>query len=250
MAAFMPQEVHAALARAASSEFMKVTILTSRPVMEVWHLAGFDSHPIPLDIVGLCGAERMGADGSYRLDSRPSVWAEAREGVRRVLHGLGIEESVPVEEKQTAITIHYRGSDLTAEQLSRLERDLSYMAKNLEWSWDSGKAVIELRPKSLNKGAALSEILGRVAVTTAVYAGDDRVDSAAFRALEEWKRQGFGRQSIGVLIEDDETGQAMGPVDVKLSGPSELAGWIVELTDGVSDVRGGSPFHLRRLTGD
>jgi trehalose 6-phosphate phosphatase len=87
--------------------------------------------------------------------------------------------------------------------------------------------VLEVRPPvRIDKGAGLSAFLSEEAVDTALYAGDDRTDLDAFRALAELAQGGRLKRVIRVGVHSDE-------------GPEEITSetdFVVEGTGGVRDL--------------
>ena len=87
--------------------------------------------------------------------------------------------------------------------------------------------MIELRaPVTSNKGDAVHALLGGVEVDNALYAGDDRTDIDAFRALRALQHEGRLSEILCVGVRSEQT-------------PSELlaeADLLVDGTEGVSSL--------------
>ncbi len=91
-----------------------------------------------------------------------------------------------VEEKTAGAAWHYRSAepDLGAAQAKELMLHLSTFLANLPVEILPGDAVVEVRLHGMNKGRAVTRILGRARPGTMILAmGDDRTDEDMFAAL-------------------------------------------------------------------
>lgn len=127
---------------------------------------------------------------------------------------------VRIEEKGPVFAVHYRRAPALEKEI--YETVLSILKDFPSYVAQQGKMVVEAKPRTANKGAALSAIMKEppFAGRTPVMAGDDATDEDAFRAVHEFK---------GVSIK-------VGPGDslarYRLSGPEAVAAWLERSASG------------------
>lgn len=106
------------------------------------------------------------------------------------------EEGFLVERKKTAVALHYRlaGPVTALKVLSNFVTAVRplVMKHNLEFM--SGKKVIEVRPRGVNKGEAVRRLINLHPDCYPVYLGDDTTDEDAFGAVRE--------KGLGVLVSE------------------------------------------------
>jgi trehalose 6-phosphate phosphatase len=118
-----------------------------------------------------------------------------------------------MEDKGPIVAFHWRGADDEDAVRSRLEEVAREAEAEFLTHW--GRKVLEIRPPvAVDKGRAIHELIRRSGVQVALYAGDDRTDLDAFRALGDGVR-------VGVR-------SAEGPPEIV-----ERADLVVEGTDGL-----------------
>jgi len=187
-------------------------------------------------IIGNHGIEWVELDGTLRVnqaarEAAPRI-AEAAEMLSSRLREIN---GALVEDKRWTLSVHFR---LTAPaDRPRIEQVLDDVARRLDLRVTHGKQVYELRPRlEITKGTAIVELAEKLGVGSGngslFYAGDDRTDEDAFRALRE-------------LDPDAVTVHVGGEV---LTGPATAAEFIVpdppglrELLDWLVVERGGPP---------
>jgi trehalose 6-phosphate phosphatase len=150
-------------------------ILTGRRLADLARLL----HVPRLAAVGVHGLEDglLGGEVHSRLDEQAlATIEEARKRLPRI-------PGVRVEDKGTAIALHYRQADDEAAAQRRLREWSEGLPAGLETVW--GKKVVEVRPGGFDKGRAAREIASRHPESTPVMIGDDTTDEDAFRALPE-----------------------------------------------------------------
>lgn len=129
---------------------------------------------------------------------------------------------VRVEEKGPVFAVHYRRRPELEKEI--LERVLSILRDFPSYVAQQGKMVVEAKPRTANKGAALAAIMreppfaGRVPVM----AGDDATDEDAFRAVHELN---------GVSI---KVGPGESVARYRLADPHETAAWLTRSVKGAS----------------
>lgn len=132
-----------------------------------------------------------------------------------------------VERKASSLAVHHRLVP-EVEEDDLLPRVRALMeargADGPGFDVMGGKAVLELRPRGVNKGAALDQIAQRHPHLTPVVFGDDATDEDAFRAAT-------ARGGHGILVADTDRGSL---ASWRLEGPDAVAAVLERLAaDGV-----------------
>jgi trehalose-phosphatase len=188
-------------------------------------------------IAGVPGAWVIGNHG-YELmspDSEVSVWPAAMDfeqsmaEAARLLTPLELIEGALIENKRWTLSVHYRN---VSHGVHELQNRVRSVAADLGLRVTDGKKIVEVRPPiDVDKGSAALAFVLRHAVLpggSVLYAGDDRTDEDAFRALRPSGR------AVTVRIDDEESGQT----DAEFTLPSpaalhELLGWLMQRRLGV-----------------
>jgi len=202
-----------------------VAVVTGRPVAFV-RAALPDPRVV---VVGQYGLERDDGSGVV-TDPRVAVYAPAVEAAARDL-----EQAWPalrVERKgEIAITLHWR-------ERPDLVPDAAAIAAVTEAhglaAWPARMAC-ELRPPiEVDKGTAVTELLGTRPVEVAAFAGDDEGDRRAFAALDEWCAASPTRRALRVAIASDESPtELVAAADLVVAGPRELAAQLAALAAAI-----------------
>jgi trehalose 6-phosphate phosphatase len=201
--ASVPAETKAELERLAA-RYALVACISGRVGRDVERLVGLDG----LAYVGLHGLE---------LDPEAKRYREP-------IHAFAETVDWPVEDKGLAVSFHYRGVDDEDAARAQLEQ-VAERARNAGLRARFGRMVLEvLPPIDANKGTAVHHLLERAGLKRALYAGDDRTDLDAFRALE--------RLELGVRIavaSDEGPGELRETADLVVDSPAELLGLLGRL---------------------
>jgi len=225
--AHVSEETARLLARIAR-RYRLVACVSGRPVSEARRLVGVGS----LVYAGSHGAELL-LPGERGVRVQPG-FREWEERVRRfadrvdraALRVLGIRR----EDKGPIVALHWRTAPDTQRARSELER-LAAEAEEAGLATHWGRKVLELRPPlPIGKDRAVSELVERFGVRSALFGGDDATDLDAFRALRTLHEQGALDHVVLVGVRSSE-------------GPGELAEEADLLVDGV----GGFASLLRTL---
>ncbi|MCQ8782016.1 trehalose-phosphatase [Mangrovibrevibacter kandeliae] len=145
-------------------------------------LDGFLS-PLAFAAAGVHGLERRPAPGA---ETERLAGPETLDAVRRALAApLAAEPRLKLEDKGTALVLHYR----TAPELQEQARDImaEAIARRDDLSVMNGDHIVEVHPAGMDKGKALAALMqdapfeGRVPV----YVGDDTTDEFALRHVRE-----------------------------------------------------------------
>lgn len=155
-----------------------LAILSGRPIEAIDELFA----PTRLPAAGVHGAElRLSANGRVlrRAEQVP-------QELRSSLVALAEEYGARFEDKGLSVALHYREL-VSPAPLLRAVRTLKDSIALHAYDLLFGKEVIELKPSGIDKGTALQAFMAYppFAGRQPVFAGDDRTDDDAFRALSD-----------------------------------------------------------------
>jgi trehalose 6-phosphate phosphatase len=156
-----------------------LAVISGRPLADLGRLlAGYSGAA-----AGIHGLERRSADGVVeRADADPAldlVWPLVRQFA-------AITPGVLIEDKGLAIAIHYRGRPELAEACRRLAEQAITLSQD-GLTLLHGKMVVELRPRTTDKGRAIRAFLAEPVFRgrRPVFVGDDRTDEDGFAVVNE-----------------------------------------------------------------
>jgi trehalose 6-phosphate phosphatase len=177
--------------------------------------------------------------GSHGIEELRPGWTRARldpaisEWVRRIQEFGARHDTaqtrklrVRLEDKGPIVSFHWRGAPDEAAAHSAIEQ-IAHEAEDAGLATHWGRKVLEVRPPvPFDKGAGVRRLLEEVgtSITSALYAGDDRTDLDAFRALGELGAEGKLEHVVRVGVESEE-------------GPAEIREQADVLVDGPAGVR-------------
>jgi trehalose 6-phosphate phosphatase len=174
--------------------------------------------PLKAPAIGGHGAEmRLLGDGAV-VKRRPPLLSDS---LRQRLHALvAIDPRLLVEDKLHSVAVHYR---LALVREPSLKREIAAIvaaeaADRVEML--CGKAVIEIKPKELNKGSAVVELMTHppFAARTPFFIGDDTTDESVFAILPELSGTGFS-------VEREMEG-----ADGVIPSPEHVRAWLKQLS--------------------
>ena len=125
------------------------------------------------------------------------------------------------EDKQAIYAFHWRGAP-DEDAAEQAVRELAERAEAAGFAVHWGRKVLEVRPPvELHKGKGIERLLRGADVHVALYAGDDRTDLDAFRALRRAVEDGRLTACVCVGVRSDETPPALEQeADLMLDGPA------------------------------
>lgn len=154
-----------------------VALISGRPVEQLDALAS----PLVLPMAGVHGAERRDSDGHItRISLAPATVTALN---RELTSAIAALPGTQLESKGMAFALHYRQAPHYQQAVEQLAA--SMVARFPELVQQPGKCVVELKPRGVNKGAAIEEFMrhppfsGRVPV----FLGDDLTDEAGFSVV-------------------------------------------------------------------
>jgi trehalose-phosphatase len=196
-----------------------VALVSGRSAADSWRLAGLAG----AWVIGNHGLELRDPDGKLTTPQEVQPFEAA---ITEAARALGpIERTVPgaiVENKRWTLSLHYRLVDPSATPA--LMKRAGEVAREFGLRMMEGKKIIELRPPvDVNKGTATTALAERVGALrdggSVMYAGDDRTDEDAFRAL-----RARNRQAVTTRIDTSEADPSEMPTHAEfvLGSPDEL----------------------------
>ena len=150
-------------------------VVTGRDLAALHRLLGGE-----VEAIGLHGAER-GRLGGHVESALPDA---AREALAERKAAVPNVDGVVMEEKGASFAVHYRQAIAAGREdaaRAALEAWTADLSDALDAVW--GKAVVELKPRGISKGTAVTTVLREHPDRTPVYLGDDTTDEDAFRTL-------------------------------------------------------------------
>lgn len=172
------------------------------------------------DVAGTHGAEwRMAGRPVLAAAALPEAALAMIEDAARALPG------VLVERKAASVALHFALAPEQAAAVQALARS-ALRALGPSYRLQGGKAVVELTPADVGKGAAIERFMGRVpyAGRTPVFVGDDLTDEDGFHAVHR-----LGGISIHV-------GDGPSAARHRLASPDAVRGWLAALDDRLGDT--------------
>jgi trehalose 6-phosphate phosphatase len=194
-----------------------VALISGRPLNDLDHFLG----DLNLPAAGQHGAEMRSASGEVRsLAPRAGIAARFPEIALFVAARPGLY----LENKGLSIALHYRLAPQYQEEVAEFLKGLvADPDSGLEMI--GGHCVFELRPRGVNKGAAVRRFLdeapfiGRVPV----FVGDDKTDEDGFRVAME-----RGGCAIKVGLDGGTL------AETRVSSPSEVRQWLSDVAESLA----------------
>jgi len=174
---FIPPAVLSRLHQLAQANDGAVALISGRSMKELDSL----SHPYQFPLAGVHGAERRDINGKTHIVTLPeSLVKQIELELIAALDGL---EGTELEAKGMAFALHYRQAMHHEEAIFALAKSLE--EKYSELALQPGKCVVELKPRGINKGAALEAFMQEApfAGKKPVFLGDDLTDEAGFKII-------------------------------------------------------------------
>ena len=179
----VPAETTSVIAALAAAPEVHVALVSGRAASDSARMV-----PVPgLWALGNHGMERRSPDGNVLPAPEVAEWEDRVAAAARELGAVARQTAgALVEDKRWTISLHYRLVDDAA--VPALVQSARRVAADAGLRVTEGKKVVELRPPvAIDKGTAavaLAEELGGFTGSgTVFFAGDDRTDEDAFRAL-------------------------------------------------------------------
>ncbi|WP_312073821.1 trehalose-phosphatase [Atlantibacter sp.] len=178
-----PDQVHIPIAARTLLEKLSalqdgaLALISGRPMAELDKLAA--PHRFPL--AGVHGAERRDINGNTHAVTLPASLSRALQ--LRLETELAAMPGTELECKGMAFALHYRQAPEFESRILSLASTLVGLHEEL--SLQPGKCVVEIKPRGINKGEAISAFMQQppFAGRTPVFVGDDLTDEAGFEVV-------------------------------------------------------------------
>lgn len=154
-----------------------VALISGRPIGQLDTLAS----PLVLPVAGVHGAEHRDSQGHI---TRTALAPETVRALSEELtSAIGRLPGTTLESKGMAFALHYRQAPQHQQAVEQLAGSLTQRFPELVQQ--PGKCVVELKPKGVNKGAAISVFMQQppFAGRIPVFLGDDLTDEAGFSVV-------------------------------------------------------------------
>jgi trehalose 6-phosphate phosphatase len=210
----------AAALRALARRAGTLAIITGRPAAKAVEYGGLADVP-GLLVLGHYGFERW-SGGQVAARPAPPGVAAARERLPGVLAAAGAPPGTWTEDKGDAVAVHTRRTADPDAVLRLLRPSLEQLAEAEGLQAQPGRMVIELRPRGMDKGAALKALVSERASRVVLFCGDDLGDLPAFHAIGELRGQGI--PGVAVCSGSAEVTELAAAADLVVDGPAGVVG--------------------------
>lgn len=177
----VPPEVLQALNQLSLLNQGALALISGRSMAELDQLA----EPYRFPLAGVHGAERRDIHGHSQIVTLPQELVQALHAQLSV--ALGWLPGTELEAKGMAFALHYRQAPQYQQEIQALAEQVVH--DNPQLSLQPGKCVVEIKPRGIHKGEAISAFmheapfLGR----TPVFFGDDLTDEHGFDVVNQLK---------------------------------------------------------------
>jgi trehalose 6-phosphate phosphatase len=194
-----------------------LAVITGRPAELAVSLGGLQAVP-GLIVLGHYGWESWEAGVLTSPPSPPGV-----EAARLRLPALlaSAENGIWVEDKGHALAVHTRRATDPGAALKQLAVPLARLADETGLACEPGRLVLELRPRGIDKGAALTLLADKRDAGPVLFAGDDLGDVAAFEAVVSLRA--LGHPGVAVCSESAEVTALASKADLVVDGPAGVS---------------------------
>ena len=210
-----------------------LAVITGRPAGEAVELGGLGGVP-GLIVLGHYGWERW-QGGELSSPPPPPGVAEARGRLPGVLAEAGAPEGTRVEDKESAVAVHTRGTADPVGALAALREPLAGLAAATGLICEPGRLVIELRAPGRDKGSALTALAAERRSGAIMFAGDDLGDLAAFAAVRALREA--GHPGLTVCSGSGEVTQLAAEADLVVAGPDGVVALLHSLARALASPR-------------
>jgi trehalose 6-phosphate phosphatase len=206
-----------------------LAVVTGRPALVAVELGGLAGIP-GLIVIGHHGWERW-EGGQLTSPTPPPEIALARARLPGALAAAGAPDGTWVEDKGHALVVHTRRTADPEAVLARLTGPLAEFAAAAGLDAKPGRQVIELRPRGVDKGTAITSLAAERDPAAILFAGDDLGDIPAFEAVHALRAE--GREGVAVCSASGEVTELAGHADLVVDGPGGVAALLAALADAV-----------------
>lgn len=203
--AAVPERTRSVVAALARAGAVHVAVVSGRAARDAQGMLGAAG----VWVIGNHGMEWIDPSGAAHIHrSVVPYTADIEAASREIAAAVAGIPGALVEDKELTASVHYRLVD--RERVGEVRAIVGHVAAKHALHITEGKEVLELRPPvEVNKGTAAVDLAGELGIDVSsgsvLYAGDDRTDEDAFRAL----RAAFPRAvTVRVMHDADAPGSA------------------------------------------
>src|ERR1700722_8763460 len=173
--------------------------------------------PLKLPAIAVHGAEIRANDQHVIFEE--ALAAELQQVVPQLSAGIERLRGVRLENKRSTLALHYRSVPERGRDVLKLA-ELTLCELGPEFGLLVGKCVVEIRPRHINKGTALTRLMEQPPFRgrTPIFAGDDNSDEDAFAVVN---RVGGISVRVGAPAPTAAT--------YRLADPDALRAWLGEI---------------------
>jgi trehalose-phosphatase len=175
----IPEPVREALFRLAQHHQRALALISGRSMAELDRLAS----PYRFPLAGVHGAERRDINGKTHVVTLAQE--TARQVEQQLRCSMDAWPGCELEAKGMAFALHYRRAPEHEQAIMALAH--SVVAQFPELALQPGKCVVEIKPKGINKGAAIAAFMQEApfAGRQPIFIGDDLTDEAGFHTVNQ-----------------------------------------------------------------
>jgi trehalose 6-phosphate phosphatase len=210
-----------------------LAVITGRTAAEAVAFGGFAGIP-GIVVLGHYGAQRW-QDGKLSTPEPLPAIEAARRALPGLISAAGAKEGTWVEDKGHALAVHTRRAADPEAALARLREPLTALAAKLGLAAEPGRFVIELRPRGVDKGAAITELVRQRTARSVLCFGDDLGDLPAFTAVRALRKAGI--PGCTVASASAEAPEVAAAADLVVDGPAGVVGLLTAIAGQLSQGR-------------
>jgi trehalose 6-phosphate phosphatase len=213
----VPRSLTRSLERVSERVVGALALVSGRPIAE---LDAFFA-PLRLPAIGGHGAEMRRTVRGPVVDGSAATFDPT---LKQKLKDIATRHpGVLVEDKGYSVALHYRQAPQHGIALEHEVKRAFHAVTDKSYELLVGKAVLEIKFASFNKGTAVRELMAQppFAGRAPIFVGDDRTDEDAFAVVPE-----FGGRAISV-------GRRVPGVTEHFESPAEVRRWLESMAEGV-----------------
>ena len=176
--------------------------------------------PLTLPLAAVHGAECRNLQGEITRNALPADTAASLTA--ELERAVDLLAGSRLENKGMAFALHYRQAPWHQRTIEQLAQSLA--SRFPELVVQPGKCVVELKPRTVNKGAAIETLMQQppFAGRTPVFLGDDDTDEAGFQRVNAMK---------GISV---KVGEGKSVAQQRLTDVDAVHRWLAQLLTGSS----------------
>ena len=191
-----------------------VAIISGRPVKTIADLSGLDK----VFYIGNHGAEYL-YHGHLYVNPEAKKFEPILKKIYSELKNDHLRD-YEFDYKTYSVAIHYRNQPDPKKARAEIEETIkSYLQPGLKVQ--HGRMVYDISIEKINKGMAISYLVDKFDLSNFFYAGDDRTDVDAFKAMKKLSDQGINTISAA-LLSSEAPAELAEAADIDLSSIEQL----------------------------